>query len=141
MPIDVSSFENKTKSQTKFVLVSIEQFCQILVLSDQLLIERLKQICEFHIANLVTFRDAAELLQFSATYNAEQLKAFVEQFICRNMATFLEGRLLDHLDNQLLNDLTKSYRKLVRENFLGLVRNDFFIIKARLYELSNDNTV
>jgi hypothetical protein len=29
------------------------------------------------------------------------------------MATFLEGRLLDHLDNQLLNDLTKSYRKLL----------------------------
>jgi hypothetical protein len=87
-----------------------------LVLSDQLLIERLKQICEFHISNLATFRDASELLQFSVTYNAEQLKAFVEQFICRNMATFLEARLLDNLDNQLLIDLTKSYRKLVRRN-------------------------
>jgi hypothetical protein len=63
---------------------------------------------------IVTFRDAAELLQFSATYNALQLKKFVEQFICRNMATFLEGHLLDNLDNQLLIDLTKSYRNLVR---------------------------
>ena len=34
--------------------VSMEQLCQILVLADQLLIERLKQICEFHIANLST---------------------------------------------------------------------------------------
>lgn len=92
---------------------SVEQLCQILVLSDQLLIERLKQICEFHIANLVTFRDASELLQFSHTYNADQLKAFVEQFICRNMATFLEGHLLDYLDNQLLADLSKSYRRLL----------------------------
>ncbi|CAF2578919.1 unnamed protein product [Rotaria sp. Silwood2] len=92
---------------------NVEQLCQILVLSDQLLIERLKQICEFHIANLVTFRDAVELLQFSATYNAEQLKAFVQQFIGRNMATFLEARLLDNLDNELLNDLTKSYRNLL----------------------------
>ncbi|CAF0836080.1 unnamed protein product [Rotaria sordida] len=92
---------------------NIEQVCQILVLSDQLLIERLKQICEFHIANLVTFRDAVELLQFSVTYNAEQLKAFVQQFICRNMATFLEARLLDNLDNELLIDLTKSYRNLL----------------------------
>ena len=99
----------------EYVLVSLEQFCQILVLSDQLLIERLKQICEFHIANVVTFRDAAELLQFSATYNAQQLRAFVEQFIGRNMATFLEGRLLDHLDAQLLTDLSKSYRRLVSE--------------------------
>lgn len=98
------------------ILVSLEQFCQILVLSDQLLIERLKQICEFHIANLVTFRDAAELLQFSVTYNAEQLRVFVEQFIGRNMATFLEGRLLDHLDAQILTDLTKSYRRLVSKN-------------------------
>ena len=67
---------------------------------------------------LVTFRDAPELLQFSATYNAEQLKTFVEQFICRNMATFLEARLLDNLDNQLLIDLTKSYRNLVRSTNL-----------------------
>lgn len=100
-------------------LVSVEQLCQILVLSDQLLIERLKQICEFHIANLVTFRDASELLQFSHTYNADQLKAFVEQFICRNMATFLEGHLLDYLDNQLLADLSKSYRRLVRRILLN----------------------
>ncbi|CAF3865682.1 unnamed protein product, partial [Adineta steineri] len=92
---------------------TVEQLCQILVLSDQLLIERLKQICEFHIANLVTFRDAAELLQFSSTYNAEQLKIFVEQYICRNLATFLEARLLDNLENQLLIDLTKSYRNLL----------------------------
>ena len=35
-----------------FYLVTVEQLCQILVLSDQLLIVRLKQICEFHIANL-----------------------------------------------------------------------------------------
>ena len=34
------------------LLVPVEQLCQILVLSDQLLIERLKQICEFHITNL-----------------------------------------------------------------------------------------
>ena len=62
----------------------------------------------------MTFRDAAELLQFSSTYNADQLKTFVEQYICRNMATFLEGRLLDNLEEPLLSDLTKAYRNLVR---------------------------
>ena len=108
--------EWKRLKNKRNILVSLEQFCQILVLSDQLLIERLKQICEFHIANLVTFRDAAELLQFSVTYNAEQLRVFVEQFIGRNMATFLEGRLLDHLDAQILTNLTKSYRSLVSKN-------------------------
>ena len=74
----------------------------------------------------VTFRDAIELLQFSITYNAEQLKVFVQQFICRNMATFLEARLLDSLDNQLLVELTKSYRNLVRSMKLVLF---FFLLK------------
>ena len=64
---------------------------------------------------LVTFRDAAELLQFSVTYNSNYLKIFVTEFICWNMATFLESRLLDNLDSQLLNDLTKSYRNLVKK--------------------------
>lgn len=108
-------------------LVSVEQLCQILVLADQLLIERLKEICEFHIANSITFRDASELFQFSHAYNADQLKAFVAQFICRNMATFLEGRLLDSLDNQLLADLSKSYRRLVRHNCrIELFQNENF---------------
>ena len=66
----------------------------------------------------VTFRDAAELLHFSFTYNAYQLKTFVEEFICRNMATFLEECLLENLNNQLLIDLTKAYRNLVITNFL-----------------------
>jgi hypothetical protein len=122
-----SRFFKIINNQVYFYIVSVEQLCQILVLSDQLLIERLKQICEFHIANLVTFRDAAELLQFSETYNAEQLKTFVRQFICRNMATFLEARLLDNLDNQLLSDLTKSYRNLVRLN------HSFFSLKTISY--------
>ena len=45
----------------RWFLVSVEQLCQILVLSDQLLIERLKQICEFHIANLGSTLLASEL--------------------------------------------------------------------------------
>ncbi|CAF0843865.1 unnamed protein product [Didymodactylos carnosus] len=92
---------------------NIELLCQLLVYADQLLIPRLKEICEFHISNLITFRDAADILKFSSTYNAIELKAFVEQFICRNMATFLEGRLLDNVDDDLLNDLTKSYRNML----------------------------
>ena len=39
----------------------MEQLCQILVLADQLLIERLKQICEFHIANLGNDGDVSSL--------------------------------------------------------------------------------
>ena len=92
-------------------------------------------------SSIVTFRDAAELLQFASTYNAEQLKLFVSQFICRNMATFLEARLLDNLNQQLLSDLTKSYRNLVRSAMIDNNRNGFRIFIARLYELSDDYTI
>ena len=48
------------------------------------------------------------------------------------MATFLEGRLLDNLDQQLLGDLTKSYRNLVRvfHAYLNKLQNEIFIFSS-----------
>lgn len=40
----------------------------------------------------VTLKNAAELLEFSAMYNAEQLKLSCLQFIGLNMAALLETR-------------------------------------------------
>lgn len=40
----------------------------------------------------VTLKNAAELLEFSAMYNAEQLKLSCLQFIGLNMAALLEAR-------------------------------------------------
>ncbi|XP_075354383.1 inhibitor of Bruton tyrosine kinase isoform X8 [Mycteria americana] len=92
---------------------NVEFICNVLVVADQLLISRLKEICEVAIAEKLTLKNAAELLEFSAMYNAEQLKLSCLQFIGLNMAALLEARTLDVLSDEVVKDLSVYYRKMV----------------------------
>uniref|UniRef100_A0A672TSV3 Inhibitor of Bruton tyrosine kinase n=1 Tax=Strigops habroptila TaxID=2489341 RepID=A0A672TSV3_STRHB len=92
---------------------NVEFICNVLVVADQLLISRLKEICEVAIAEKLTLKNAAELLEFSAMYNAEQLKLSCLQFIVLNMAALLEARTLDVLSDEVVKDLSDYYRKTI----------------------------
>ncbi|XP_017933565.2 inhibitor of Bruton tyrosine kinase isoform X1 [Manacus vitellinus] len=92
---------------------NVEFMCNVLVVADQLLISRLKEICEVAIAEKLTLKNAAELLEFSAMYNAEQLKLSCLQFIGLNMAALLEARTLDVLSDDVVKDLSVYYRKMI----------------------------
>ncbi|NXW56600.1 IBTK kinase, partial [Eurystomus gularis] len=92
---------------------NVEFICNVLVVADQLLISRLKEICEVAIAEKLTLKNAAELLEFSAMYNAEQLKLSCLQFIVLNMAALLEARTLDVLSDEVVRDLSVYYRKTI----------------------------
>ncbi|XP_054249200.1 inhibitor of Bruton tyrosine kinase [Indicator indicator] len=92
---------------------NVEFICNVLVVADQLLIARLKEICEVAIAEKLTLKNAAELLEFSAMYKAEQLKLSCLQFIGLNMAALLEARTLDILSDEVVKDLSVYYRKMI----------------------------
>ncbi|KAH0622107.1 hypothetical protein JD844_024105 [Phrynosoma platyrhinos] len=92
---------------------NVEFICNVLVVADQLLISRLKEICEVAITEKLTLKNAAEILEFSAMYNAEQLKQSCFQFIVLNMAAILESRALDVLSEDVLKDLSVAYRKTI----------------------------
>uniref|UniRef100_A0A803XZW9 Inhibitor of Bruton tyrosine kinase n=1 Tax=Meleagris gallopavo TaxID=9103 RepID=A0A803XZW9_MELGA len=92
---------------------NVEFICNVLVVADQLLISRLKEICEVAIAEKLTLKNAAELLEFSAMYNADQLKLSCMQFIGLNMAALLETRTLDVLSEEVVKDLSVYYRKMI----------------------------
>ncbi|KAL9864280.1 inhibitor of Bruton tyrosine kinase isoform 1-T1 [Geothlypis trichas] len=92
---------------------NVEFICNVLVVADQLLISRLKEICEVAIAEKLTLKNAAELLEFSAMYNAEQLKLSCLQFIGLNMAALLEARTLEVLSDEVVKDLSVYYRKMI----------------------------
>lgn len=49
-----------------------------------------EKLLAFHFA--VTLKNAAELLEFAAMYNADQLKLSCLQFIVLNMAALLESK-------------------------------------------------
>ncbi|XP_073192644.1 inhibitor of Bruton tyrosine kinase isoform X5 [Lepidochelys kempii] len=92
---------------------NVEFICNVLVVADQLLVSRLKEMCEVAITEKLTLKNATELLEFSATYSAEQLKLSCLQFIGLNMAALLEARTLDVLSDEVLRDLSVSYRKMI----------------------------
>ncbi|XP_030895380.1 inhibitor of Bruton tyrosine kinase [Leptonychotes weddellii] len=87
--------------------------CSVLVVADQLLITRLKGICEVALTEKLTLKNAAMVLEFAAMYNAEQLKLSCLQFIGLNMASLLEARSLDVLSDGVLKDLSVFYRKMI----------------------------
>nr|DBA26453.1 TPA: hypothetical protein GDO54_010709 [Pyxicephalus adspersus] len=91
---------------------NVEFICNFLVMADQLLIIRLKEICEVTLTERLTLKNAAELLEFAALYNADQLKLSCFQFIGLNVAALLEARSLDVLSDDVLKDLADSYRKM-----------------------------
>nr|XP_005596865.2 inhibitor of Bruton tyrosine kinase isoform X3 [Equus caballus] len=92
---------------------NVDFVCSVLVVADQLLITRLKEICEVALTEKLTLKNAATLLEFAAVYNAEQLKLSCLQFIGLNMAALLEARSLDVLSDGVLKDLSVFYRKMV----------------------------
>lgn len=92
---------------------NVDFICSVLVVADQLLITRLKEICEVALTENLTLKNAAMLLEFAAMYNAEQLKLSCLQFIGLNMAALLEARSLDVLSVGVLKDLSVFYRKMI----------------------------
>ncbi|XP_078255950.1 inhibitor of Bruton tyrosine kinase isoform X2 [Rhinoraja longicauda] len=91
----------------------VEFICNVLVVADQLLIGRLKEICEVVITEKLTLKNAAELLEFAAMYNAEQLKVSCLQFIGLNVPALLEIRSLDVLSDEVLKELSIAYRNMI----------------------------
>ncbi|XP_027457406.1 inhibitor of Bruton tyrosine kinase isoform X5 [Zalophus californianus] len=92
---------------------NVDFVCSVLVVADQLLITRLKGICEVALTEKLTLKNAAMVLEFAAVYNAEQLKLSCLQFIGLNMAALLEARSLDVLSDDVLKDLSVFYRKMI----------------------------
>ncbi|CAN9514113.1 unnamed protein product [Ophioblennius macclurei] len=93
--------------------LNVEFVCNALVVADQLLITRLKEMCEVVITENLTLKNAAELLEFAAMYNAEQLKLSCFQFIVLNMAALLESKALDILSDEVLAELSAAYRRTI----------------------------
>ena len=112
----------------------MEFVSSVLVVADQFLLTRLKQICECQLTRLLTLKNAAELLQFSVYYLADQvcephqiffishsnnfspnvtcfqLQLSAMQFICLNLAALLESRALESLEPESWDKLDTFYR-------------------------------
>ncbi|XP_032413939.1 inhibitor of Bruton tyrosine kinase [Xiphophorus hellerii] len=92
---------------------NVEFVCNVLVVADQLLITRLKEMCEVIITENLTLKNASVLLEFATMYNAEQLKLSCLQFIVLNIGALLESKALDILSEEVLVELSAAYRQAI----------------------------
>ncbi len=84
----------------------------VLVAADQFLVPRLIQVCERQLAQLLTLRNAAEILQFAQDLgSAVQIRESASQFVCQNLAPLLESRALSSLEDRALESLTAYYQQ------------------------------
>lgn len=85
-------FIYEDESPTVMQSEDFEFVCNVLILADQLLVNRLKEICEVSLTNLLTLRNVSQILQFADTYNADQLKTCCMQYVCINLSAMIESR-------------------------------------------------
>lgn len=98
-----------TDSLSYLNATDIDHLFKILILADQLFVLRLKEQCELLLTNLLTLRNAVQLLSFADSYNAVKLKHCCMEFITLNITAFLELKSLDELDEELLKELSEFY--------------------------------
>lgn len=91
----------------------LELVCNVLVVADQLLVTRLKEMCEVALTSQMTLRNVGELLEMAMAYNAQQLRQACHQFIFLNLPALLESRNLDIISDHAMQDLTDSYKQAV----------------------------
>lgn len=118
--------------------------CNLLIVSDQLLVTRLKEMCEIALTNILSFKNAGELLEFSSVYQAHQLKKACQQFISLNLAAMLEGRYLEILSEETLEELASYYRSsipgMAYRNMTPSWAGDPAVLNAVLAECENNES-
>ena len=87
----------------------VEILFNLFVLSDQILMFRIKNLCEFKLSNLVNLKNCIEIYQFSYNYEAKQLNEFCLEFIVNNLITLIESKYIENLDDEMLYQVSKFY--------------------------------
>ncbi|KAJ8099254.1 hypothetical protein POJ06DRAFT_131589 [Lipomyces tetrasporus] len=97
----------RAESLTEF----LEFVLEVLAAANEMLIDKLTQVCQAVLLNYVNVRNAADLLAEADLYSAEGLKTSVLKYISMNLECMLENGHLGSLDEALMADLEKVVRE------------------------------
>ncbi|KAF7559076.1 hypothetical protein G7046_g5071 [Stylonectria norvegica] len=87
----------------------------VMSVANELMLDRLSQICQSLIGKFVTTRNISNLLNEISPCSVTEFKDAGLEYICLQLETMLENHLLDDLDEELLLDLDA----VIRENQLA----------------------
>ncbi|KIW99146.1 uncharacterized protein Z519_00809 [Cladophialophora bantiana CBS 173.52] len=108
-----------TNSLDEFVDIVIE----LMSVANELMLDRLAQICQKILGRYVNIRNVCSLVNIIAECRVDNFKNAALEYICLNLESMLELKLLDELDEDLLLELDK----VVQANqlaFLPFARSD-----------------
>ncbi|KAK2048105.1 BTB/POZ domain-containing protein [Colletotrichum somersetense] len=98
---------------------NIDEFSDLVMsvmsIANELMLDRLSQICQFIIARFANTRNIALLLNEISACSVTEFKDAGLEYICLQMEAVLENHFLDDLDEDLLEELDS----VVRENQLA----------------------
>ncbi|KAL1880567.1 hypothetical protein VTK73DRAFT_5372 [Phialemonium thermophilum] len=101
------------------VVSSLEEFTDLVMdvmsIANELMLDRLSQVCQKVMGRFVTTRNIAHLLNDISPCSVTTFKDAGLEYICLQLEAMLENHLLDDLDEDLLADLDR----VVRENQLA----------------------
>lgn len=98
-----------TDTFVKLNSLDTDHLFNVLILADQLFVTRLKEQCECLLSDLLTLKNAVQILSFAYIYTAEKLKYCCMKFITANITPLLESKALDELEDDLLKELSEFY--------------------------------
>ncbi|KAK8084919.1 hypothetical protein PG997_006190 [Apiospora hydei] len=122
---------------------SIDEFSELVVdvmnIANELMIDRLSQICQKILGRFVTMRNISTLLNLISVCSVTEFKDKGLEYICLQMESMLENHLLDNLDEELLVELDEVVRdnQLARCPFARSGRADL-LLHERYPQLASD---
>jgi inhibitor of Bruton tyrosine kinase len=96
----------------------IDLIIEVMAVSNELMLDRLSQVCQKMLGQYVTTRNICQLLNAVAPCSVNEFKHAGLEYICMNLETMLEHRLLEEIDDDLLAELDE----IVQENQLACFR-------------------
>ncbi|GAA5990096.1 hypothetical protein JCM10908_005820 [Rhodotorula pacifica] len=89
----------------------IEHVVQILAVTNELLLDKLKQVCSAVLRGFVKLKNVCTILSEAAFYEAHDLARACMHYLASSMETVLETDLLDELPADLISALTAFVRE------------------------------
>ncbi|KAF9114809.1 hypothetical protein BGX27_009757 [Mortierella sp. AM989] len=104
----------------------IQVVINVLVISDELLMDRLKEICEKVLGEQVRAKTVVTLLEISLMYAAHSLKVTCIDYLCHNVEMMLDQRWLEGVDDDILM-LVEDALKKKQDAFMPFVRSGGYL--------------
>ncbi|KAI1315854.1 hypothetical protein EDD11_000289 [Mortierella claussenii] len=107
----------------------IQLVINVLQIADELLMDRLKEVCEKVLSEQVRAKTVVTFLEISLMYAAESLKVTCIDYLCHNIEMALDQRWLEGIEDDILELVEKALRGK-QDAFMPYVRSGGYLPDA-----------